>query len=222
MMTKQSTSVHFDQPDWLSSRLPSWERFFLPLAGRPLQILEIGSYEGRSACWFAEHLLTDPMSTLTCVDPCDNGEVSEQLRRNLVATGRGERVCLIQGRSCEVLPVLAAGRKHVDIAYIDGSHEAPDVFFDAALSFELLRPDGILLFDDYVWSPRKLDGTPRAPKLAIDVFAKVYAERVECIHRDVQAWFVKRPPPAVDNTAAMHEGGEPLDVERYLGGRFKF
>ena len=36
-----------------------------------------------------------------------------------------------------------------DLIYIDASHYAPDVLSDAVLAFKLLKPGGILIFDDY-------------------------------------------------------------------------
>lgn len=55
--------------DWFSKNIPVWERLFAPLKGRPnLQILEIGSFEGRSACWLLEHVLTGEGAGIDCVD----------------------------------------------------------------------------------------------------------------------------------------------------------
>ena len=34
-------------------------------------ILEIGSFEGASACYFSNNFLNNPKSTLTCIDPFD-------------------------------------------------------------------------------------------------------------------------------------------------------
>lgn len=182
----------FKEPDWFSDRIPLFAHFLEPLRGRAVELLEIGSYEGRSACWLAENILTHSNAGLMCVDPCDNGAVSDRLRANLVAVAdSGYRVELFQGLSAKVLPDLMVEGRRFDFIYVDGSHVAPDVLLDAAMSFALLRPGGILAFDDYDWSPGYLDGTPRAPKLAINSFAAVYAERAECLHRGGQAWFRK-------------------------------
>jgi predicted O-methyltransferase YrrM len=57
--------------DWFSTRIPQWERQVAGrFAGKPgLRFLEIGSFEGRSACWLLQNVLTDPSVRLTCVDP---------------------------------------------------------------------------------------------------------------------------------------------------------
>ena len=49
-----------------------------------------------------------------------------------------------------------------DIIYIDGSHAVNDVLEDAVLSFRLLKPEGILIFDDYRWVGALVRG--REPK----------------------------------------------------------
>jgi predicted O-methyltransferase YrrM len=67
-----------------------------------------------------------------------------------------------------------------DFIYIDGSHIAKDVLTDACMAWPLLKPKGIMVFDDYVW------GDPRdilhRPKVAIDAFVNIFAEEVEVIH----------------------------------------
>jgi predicted O-methyltransferase YrrM len=182
------SAYRFDKPDWLSSRLPVWEELLLPLAGQPRQILEIGSYEGRSAVWFAENLIQHEDAHLTCVDPCIDAAVAANLRANIETAGRAIR--LIVGLSADVLSILRGNHSVYDLVYIDGSHEAPDVLLDLVLSFELLKPGGLLIADDYQWSD-SLDGTVHAPQLAINAFAAVYRERLALVHRDVQAWFRK-------------------------------
>jgi predicted O-methyltransferase YrrM len=67
-----------------------------------------------------------------------------------------------------------------DFIYIDGSHIAKDVLTDACMAWQVLKPKGIIVFDDYVW------GDPRdilhRPKAAIDAFTNIFAEEVEVIH----------------------------------------
>jgi predicted O-methyltransferase YrrM len=67
-----------------------------------------------------------------------------------------------------------------DFIYIDGSHIAKDVLTDACMAWQVLKPKGIIVFDDYVW------GDPRdilhRPKAAIDAFTNIFAEEAEIIH----------------------------------------
>src|SRR5438105_2903605 len=65
---------HYRQPydftkDYFTSRIPLWRRTLAHLRGRAeLRALEVGTYEGRSALWLLENILTDPSSRLVCVD----------------------------------------------------------------------------------------------------------------------------------------------------------
>src|SRR4051794_40685706 len=51
--------------DWTSWHFPNWMAVLEPFRSAPARILEIGSWEGRSALFFLNYL---PQSRLTCVD----------------------------------------------------------------------------------------------------------------------------------------------------------
>jgi predicted O-methyltransferase YrrM len=71
-----------------------------------------------------------------------------------------------------------------DFIYIDGSHMAEDVLEDAVLAWRLLKPGGLIIFDDYVW---RLDHPPeKRPRLAIDAFYRFYANQIEVVHNAYQ------------------------------------
>ena len=78
--------------------------------------------------------------------------------------------------------MIAAGQlQSFDLIYIDGSHEAPDVLADAVLAFQLLRPGGVMIFDDYLWSMHR-PGTQDVllmPKPAIDAFMNIYQRKMQ-------------------------------------------
>ena len=68
-----------------------------------------------------------------------------------------------------------------DFIYIDGSHIAKDVLTDACMAWPLLKSKGLMVFDDYLWSPSARDILHR-PKAAIDAFTNLFAEEVEIVH----------------------------------------
>src|SRR5262245_5623567 len=51
--------------DWFTGHIASWEPVLKPLEGRPSSILELGSFEGLSACFLLWRL---PEARVTCVD----------------------------------------------------------------------------------------------------------------------------------------------------------
>lgn len=157
-----------------------------PLMGKPCEVLEIGSYEGRSARWLLDNVLTHPNAWLRCIDPFEDTRRWQLFEHN-TRYYNNDQCSARKSKSVEYLPQLRQEGARFDFIYIDGSHEAPDVLFDAVLSFEMLRIGALMCFDDYAWNPG-LDGTVHAPQLAIAAFCTVNKERLEILHAGVQVW----------------------------------
>lgn len=105
------------------------------------------------------------------------------------------RVKKIKALSQDGLRTLAP--KSFDFIYIDGSHVAKDVFIDTALSWDLLKPEGFIIFGDYNWTGRAGHnyGTRRIPKAALDKFLMVFEPYLEIEHKDYQLIVRKRSKP---------------------------
>lgn len=203
---KNKTGPYDFTREWFSANIPSWESIFA--TEKPRHVLEIGSFEGRSACYTIEKLdtVSSGHASLTCIDNWFGGQehrdsggfyqavMSDAERRfdqnTSIALQKVEnRVSLrkIKQNSRDALAqLLVAGPlEKYDLVFIDGSHEAPDVLADAVLAFPLLRVGGTLIFDDYIWSdqvPQKRDPL-RMPKPAIDAFVNIYQRKIEFYHR---------------------------------------
>ena len=91
-----------------------------------------------------------------------------------------DRVEKLKGPSGAVLPRLGLAERRFDIAYIDGSHYAADVYSDAALIWPLVVPGGIVIFDDYGWE--LMNDESERPKLGIDAFIETIAGQFRTIH----------------------------------------
>ena len=146
------------------------------------KILEIGSFEGLSTCWFMDHC---PDSTITCIDTFEGGEDQQTLDiANLLArftentAAYGPRICVRQGNSWEKL----TGRpsNHYDVVFVDGSHVASDVLNDLTQSFRVCKPGGLIIADDYSWENQRTD----CPKVAIDAFIRCFVGRVEVLEQN--------------------------------------
>jgi predicted O-methyltransferase YrrM len=174
--------------DWFSGVIASWEPMMEALEGRAVKALEIGSFEGLSACYLLWRL---PDSHVTCVDTFA-GSVENVVEQDLpesslesafdanVALVDASRARKLVGDSKHIVADLYTDGARFDFVYVDGSHLALDVLVDAALSWGVLAVDGFIVFDDYRWSGLGADPLLR-PGVAIDSFLTLVAGKYELV-----------------------------------------
>jgi SAM-dependent methyltransferase len=177
--------------DWFTYTLPSLDPVVAPFTGRRAQILEIGSFEGLSTCFFLWRLRD---AHVTCVDTfalsiehaglTPTEPVESTFDRN-VALVDGSRVRKLVGDSRRTLLDLLDEAAGFDLIYVDGSHLALDVVIDGALSWRLLRPGGTLVFDDYDWKAVGEDRLLR-PGPAIDAVLGLLEGKYELLFKGAQ------------------------------------
>lgn len=183
--------------DYFAPHAQAWDQI-LNLK-RPSRVVEVGSYEGRSACYVVDQIAADRALELWCIDtwqgsleydPTTMGDVEQRFDHNIgMAKSRAKiapTVHKMRGRSDDGLAqLLAAGhRESMDLIYIDGSHEAPDVFIDAAMAFPLLRVGGVMIFDDYTWfqGSQTARDPLQMPKPAVDAFLNLFTRKMCLIY----------------------------------------
>lgn len=185
--------------DWTSWHFRTWMDLLGPRRELPLRVLEIGSWEGRSALFFLNYL---PRSQLTCIDTFGGNlehhrdpwfaalvpEAEQKFDANTAAFAA--RIEKRKGSSSDALPQLGIESRRFEVAYIDGSHLAKDVYSDAALTWPLMAPTGILIFDDYEFDLNKTE--LERPKLGIDAFLTAIEGQYQLIHKDYQVVIAKR------------------------------
>jgi hypothetical protein len=71
-----------------------------------------------------------------------------------------------------------------DIIYINSSYFAKDILLDAVLSLKLLKIDGIMLFNNYLWE--KLEPIMYSPKPAIDAILSIYKNEIAILFMGYQ------------------------------------
>ncbi len=167
--------------DWHTHAIASWNEHLGHLKGQPIKTLEIGSFEGRSAVWTIENLLINSQSTITCVDVWPVAEIEQRFDSNIVETGKSNQAAKVKLPSYRALRQLPLNQ--FDFIYIDGHHEGLNVLEDGVLSFRLLKPKGILIFDDYLWESEKAS---IMPKPAIDAFLDLYQHNLKILHEGWQ------------------------------------
>lgn len=185
----QATGPYEYTSDWVNTenRIEAWNHHFKPLADKPVNYLEIGVYEGRSMVWMLENVLTHPDSRAVGIDVM----TYSRYLRNLARTGDCAKVKNIKGYSQDLLHTLP--KSSFDLIYIDGSHLGRDVLVDAALSFDLLKVGGMIVFDDYQWYTDW--SSDMRPGVAIDSFVTMYRHELELVHKGYQVIVRKRAHP---------------------------
>lgn len=157
--------------DWFTRHIPQWKKVLQERNNIATVGCEVGSFEGRSATWLCENILTHPDSYLVCVDPFQesNSLLQQQLDRaknvfleNTRSWRERQKIRWAEETSYEYLRHC---EESFDFIYIDGSHFTPHVLTDCVLAFHRLKPAGIMILDDYLWHNR-----PFPPKQAIDSF----------------------------------------------------
>lgn len=204
MISRQMHDLYADNPplpnpkyrfsyDWVTPHTKEWEKDLQELKDRPdVRALEIGCFEGQSACWFLDNILTHPTSRLICVDPFAVPMATILLRffearfdENIAASGAANRVTKLIGPSQVVVRTLQPAQ--FDFIYVDGSHKVGDVLQDAVLAWTVLRPGGIVMFDDYALVDDVSEGLmARAPGRALDAFMSILGSSATLMRRDWQ------------------------------------
>jgi predicted O-methyltransferase YrrM len=94
-------------------------------------------------------------------------------------------VVSFKSTSINSLASLISYKKQFDFIYIDGSHVAKDVLTDACMAWPLLKKDGIMAFDDYLWKVNGFTINQR-PKIAIDAFVNIFENEIAMAHNGYQ------------------------------------
>ncbi|KAJ7672739.1 nucleotide-diphospho-sugar transferase [Mycena rosella] len=173
--------------DWVSDKIETWRTFFHFVPPSP-RVLEIGSWEGRSAVFLLTELCNSG-GEIVCIDHFDlmgttaGRERYKKLTHNLELTKKRFRV--IDEFSIPALMKLleeemvktAAG---YDWIYIDGSHEASDTLLDSELVWRLAKKSAIIIFDDYHWGAEP-ETSMHHPKRGIDAFLSLHHGEFELL-----------------------------------------
>lgn len=181
--------------NWFGQNIQNLTHLFAGHTGTPkLEILEIGTFEGRSTVWFMDNV---PKANITCIDTWKGGvdhdpnnpainfkTVLSNFEHNIEP--HKDRVTVITDTSWNACIDLHRQGKTYDFIYVDGSHTAIDVNSDLVLAWKVLKVGGLIYCDDYFWgfNQENLDQVPYlnsvydSPKLGIDSFVNVYRNKL--------------------------------------------
>lgn len=196
--------------DWFTHNIPHWNNILQEMKGKPgLTYLEIGPYEGRSFLWVMDNILTHPSSRAIAIDTFDkifDSDPEQVFRENLRRSGHTAKVTVIKGYSQEKMRDLRLNS--IDLIYIDGDHRGKGVLQDAILAWDLLKEDGLLIFDDY-----KLDyelPMEMRPEFSLDVLQALFWKEMTVLVNDYQLIVRKTKGQCNQNMGSIKRMETPL------------
>lgn len=201
---------HFFSPkDDFTMHIPNWNFFFTRFEGKEdLLFFEIGTGHGRSSVWMLENVLTYPKSKIITIDiqnvrSYKKGQLPFEFGEELTLTLEQNLKPYIDRNQCEFfetdsksfLKKLFSGSLNskfipkdvegniFDFIYLDGCHDPDYVMFESSLCFDLLKPGGVMLFDDYGWGNCRF---------GVESFLKCYEGKINVIFKDWQVLIEKK------------------------------
>ncbi|WP_030451824.1 O-methyltransferase [Herbidospora cretacea] len=130
---------------------------FLATAVNARSVVEIGTGCGVSGLWLLRGMRSDGTLTSVDVEPEHQRLARQTFAEAGFASGRTR---LIVGRALDVLPRLADGG--YDLVFCDAAKQEYGDYLSEAL--RLLRPGGIVAFDNALWHDKVADPTQRDPE----------------------------------------------------------
>ncbi len=143
---------------------------FLAAVTEARAVVEIGTGTGVSGVWLLRGMRPD--GVLTTVDT--EAEHQRLAKQSFTEAGvQPQRVRLIPGAALDVLPRLTDG--HYDIVFCDGNKLEYSDYLAEAL--RLLKPGGVVAFDNALWHDRVADPAQRdAETVAIRELGRTVAD----------------------------------------------
>jgi len=147
---ESKSEFKFNYRDWFIDKSPSWTKILKNLKG--IDYLEIGTFEGRSAVSIGQLGITN---SITCVDTFEGSPEHNDINFEIVYKNCKENLYKINCKTNlykkDSNSFFIENKKKFDVIYIDGSHYYEDVKNDLNQSLAILKKNGILICDDFLW-----------------------------------------------------------------------
>ncbi len=194
----------------------------------PSRYLEIGAFQGRSLALFslleAAHKPQHAYFT-TSIDHWEGGDEHKGNLTNIndiektfdnvlqICKSNSPKGTILEKKKSDSRKALASlidREGYYDLLLIDAGHKAKDVISDLINSWSLLRPGGIMIIDDYTWSPiHSFKGGPllNSPKIGIDSFINCFNDEITILSNMplLQIYLLKEPPKRSHYLALMNQ-----------------
>ncbi len=117
----------------------------------PRRILEIGTFTGYATLCLAEGLTADGLIYTLDI----NEELEEMVRANFESSELKPKIKYLLGDAAETVPGL---NETFDLVFIDADKKNNGTYYD--LVFDKLRPGGLVIVDNVLWSGKVLNSSP--------------------------------------------------------------
>ncbi len=157
VLSKINRETHLKvlNPRMLSGHLQGRVLSLLSKLQQPKCVLEIGTYTAYATLCLAEGL-ADGGKVITIES---NEELEHMIRRFVTEAGMEDRVDLKMGDARSIIPKLD---ETFDMVFIDADKEFYGEFYD--LVFEKVRPGGLIIADNVLWSGKVIKKTSNTDK----------------------------------------------------------
>ena len=147
--------------NWTFRNYRKWVKHIHPLfkSVPNLKYLEIGVFEGRSAIWFMDKVLTGEGCHAYLLDAWVDPSRKESqkkygLGKNIESRARmnlapySDRCTIYKGESLTTLDLPEIQALELDLVYVDGAHHDDLPLKDAQKTWELMKVGGVQIWDD--------------------------------------------------------------------------
>ena len=149
--TNKNTKQYTFTNNWFEKQRPVVDKILTTVldSTKPIRILEIGCYEGRSTVHYIDNHLNHPDSTIVSIDPFSTDDATSPVttttkdifESNINVSKFSKKSKIIVGYSQDVLAQFICDKRKFDYIVVDGSHLSKDSLLDACMSFQLLAPN---------------------------------------------------------------------------------
>ena len=157
---------------------------------KKINYLEIGAFEGNSSMFVARKF---NLSQVYCVDNWEGIEEYYNLDFNKIEENFNENIKefknIIKLKKTSD-DFFMDNKIKFDVIYIDGYHKASQVIKDFKNSWNCLLPNGILIFDDYIWQFFK--NIEDNPCFAVNTFLKSIKNQYKILIVSNSQLFIKK------------------------------
>ncbi len=197
--------------NWFEGQAHIWSSIIKPVIQQQgfCRALEIGSWEGGSACWILSELCcgNDARNHLVCIDHFDLMKTEAGRNRwklfneNIQSTGFNNRVRILPKFSTPALfqlmsEVVNENQEGFNLVYIDGSHRSDDTLLDAEMAWRIASNGCIFVFDDFEWDQEPEDSIEH-PKIGILAFLEIHKKEYALLSKGYQIIIQKIIPSRV-------------------------